>query len=249
MYNATSSTPLKTVEVTTVAGQGFVMGSGNRVPIPSTAAADPQADASMLIVDRSRNLSWDFYQAQQLNSETWRCNVCATTDLAGSGVRPPTGDRPDWYLSHGARACGFPLIAGLIRADEIRAGRIDHALVLAYPGIRSRYFKPPASTAQATFPAISPTEGIPCGGRIQLDPSINVDTLPLSRSGKIIARALQEYGAYVGDYSGSLSFYADGSDEAIAYWNSGVLNSSDLHGINPRWFRVLPIGSLYNNNN
>src|SRR5207253_2968081 len=40
---------------------------------------------------------------------------------------------------------------------------------------------------------------IPIGSRIQLDPSINVNTLPLSNGGKIIARALQEYGGWIAD--------------------------------------------------
>ncbi len=156
---------------------------------------------------------------------------------------------PDWWRSHGSRACGFPLTAGLITVDEIRAGRIEHALVLGYPGIRSRYFTPPASTAQAAFPGISPTEGIPCGGRIQLDPSIDVNTLGLSNTGRIIARALQEYGAFIGDGNGSISLYADASPTARSAWDAGLLRTPELRSLSLRSFRVLQLGQLYNDGN
>jgi hypothetical protein len=172
-------------------------------------------------------------------------------DLNGTGVRPIAQGNPTWYTSHGARACGFPLVAGLIRVEEIQAGRIDHALVVAYPHIRAGFYTPPASTAQAANGVGAQKDrGIPCGGRIQYDPSINLDTLNLTRSGRIIMQALQEYGAYVGDFSGAMSLYGDGSPEAQAYWDSGVLDSYELlDKISLADFRVVKLGTLYDNGN
>ena len=87
----------------------------------------------------------------------------AVADLTGSGVRPMADSNPTWYTSHGPRACGFPLIAGLIRTEEIEAGRIDHALVLAYPHIRAGIYTSPASTAQTRIGDDSiKSRGIPC---------------------------------------------------------------------------------------
>jgi hypothetical protein len=92
--------------------------------------------------------------------------------------------------------------------------------------------------------------GIPCGGRIQYDPSINLDSLNLTRSGRIIMQALQEYGAYVGDFSGAMSLYADGSADAQAFWNSGVLGTYELQDkISLADFRVIKLGTLYDNGN
>jgi hypothetical protein len=54
----------------------------------------------------------------------------ATDVDTGTGVRPPATENSTWYTSHGARACGFPLVAGLIRMEEIEAGRIEHAMVM-----------------------------------------------------------------------------------------------------------------------
>jgi hypothetical protein len=182
----------------------------------------------------------------RLEAGRWRADLCATADLAGSGVRVPATSASPWYLAHGARACGFPLVAGLIRTEEIDAGRIDHALVIAYPGLRSGWFTAPASTGSATgTPA-----GIPCGGRIQLDPSIDVQSLPGSRSAKIILRALQQYGAYVGDYAGSISLYAENAPAALAHWRNGVLAGSELAGaVDLRRFRVIRAGPLLDNGN
>ncbi|MCK6549745.1 hypothetical protein L6R52_28165 [Myxococcota bacterium] len=242
-----TTTPMVNVNVTRVAGEGFH--DDPRAPIPAGAMAAGGTDQHLAIVDIARGLEWDFWQARN-NGGAWSCGVCATMDLTSNGIRPyPQQGRPDWWRSHGSRACGFPLTAGLITVDEIRAGRIDHALVLGYPGIRSRYFTPPASTAQAAFPGISPNEGIPCGGRIQLDPSIDVNTLGLSNTGRIIARALQEYGAFIGDGNGSISLYADASPTARAAWDGGLLRTPELRSLNLRAFRVLQLGQLYNDGN
>src|SRR6185503_6306722 len=148
-------------------------------------------------------------------------------------------------------ACGFPLIAGLIRVEEIRAGRIEHALIIAYPHIRAGLYTPPASTAQARIGNDSiRTRGIPCGGRVQLDPSLNLDSLGLSASGRIVARALQEYGAYVGDYSGAINVYADGSPAAQAEWAKGLLDTYEVRDeVRLSAFRVLKLGPIYDDGN
>ena len=59
-------------------------------------------------------------------------------------VRTATHNTP-WWAGH---ARGYGLINGLITAEELNCGAIEHALVVAYPYIRSRYYTSPASTAQ-----------------------------------------------------------------------------------------------------
>src|SRR3712207_8502377 len=48
--------------------------------------------------------------------------------IEGSGVDPSGSS---------ARASGFGLLAGLVFPEELRRGRIEHALVFAYPYTRS----------------------------------------------------------------------------------------------------------------
>ncbi|UJR78327.1 hypothetical protein [Sandaracinus amylolyticus] len=241
MYRATSSTPLVRV-FATLSNEGE-----NRTfywPVPAGAEADPETDGHLLVVDPASGREYDFFAGRRQADGSWTCALCATADMNGSGVRPPKGGTTPWYESHGSRACGFPLVAGLIRTDEMRAGRIDHALVIAYPGIRQRWFTSPASTGHPANGIVSPDRGVPCGGRIQLDPSVNVDALGLTPSARIIARALQEYGAYVGDYSGSISLYADGSPEARAAWDSGLLDEASVRSIPLERMRVVEWGTL-----
>jgi hypothetical protein len=216
-------------------------------PIPAGALPALGTDRHLAIVDRTTMVEWGFWDANHATSG-WTTGLAATMDLKGTGVRPPEHNAP-WWAGHGARACGFPLMAGLVSPDEIRVGRIEHALVMAYPHIRSRYYTSPASSAQAAFMEATPDRGILCGGHVQLDPALNVAGLGLSAAGLAIATALQKYGAFVGDYSGAKSIYADASPTAQAYWATGVLNNDSLSKIPLGRFRVLTIGTTYDNGN
>ena len=246
VFEAQENTPRVHVEVRDIPGYLFDM----QVPIPDDAMPDAESDHHLCIIDRKSGLEWGLWDAWK-DSDGWHCGVGAAIKLDGSGVRPPKDGNQDWKLSHGARACGFPLIAGLIRVEEIRAGRIDHALVLAYPHIRSRYYTSPASTAQGTFGTATPDDdGIPCGGRVQLNPHLDLDALGLSDSGKTIAKALQEYGAYVADYSGAINLYAENSPEAREIWESGLLDDYEIREqIDLQELRVLKWGTLYDDEN
>jgi hypothetical protein len=218
------------------------------MPIPPGASPDPQADGHMLVIDNARTTEWGCYAMGYSagRSPAWQAQVCATADLRGSGVRPPEPDANPWYTAHGPRACGFPLVAGLIRKDEVQAGAIDHALVVAYPGLMARRFMSPASTG-SSMGVGSGDPGLPCGARIQLDPSLDVTSLGLSPAGVLVARALQIYGAYVGDYSGALSLYAENAPDALAYWRSGVLDTYELQNkLDLRRLRVIAYGQIYN---
>jgi len=226
--------------------EGDVPGSGT-APIPAGATPAAGTDRHLCVVDKTAEMSWDLYDADD-SSGGWTAGLAASMDLTSDGVRPPTANSP-WWAGQGARACGFPLIAGLITVDEVKAGKIEHALILAYPHIRSRYYTPPASTAQGTTTDAIQTRGVECGGQIQLDPTLDLSTLGLSSTGLMIAKALQTYGAFVGDYSGAISLYADASATAQAYWSSGVLGNGEVSKIPLTSLRVLKLGTTYDNNN
>ena len=231
-------------------GAGFAF--PRSIPIPDGAVASPpvgeDSDNHLCIVDKAKHLEWGMWAARRDQTGRWFTGLGAVTDLSGTGVALP------WFAvqreldSARARASGFPLIAGLILVEEIKAGRIDHALVFAYDHCRTGLFIPPASTAQVTVPGTANSHGIPMGGRIQLDPAWDVEQSGLSAAGKIIARALQEYGAYCGDYAGANVLYAENSPGAVQAWK-GILQSEELEPVfTPemirRHFRVLEMGSL-----
>ena len=249
-----TATPAVTV-VAALGGTGFrggaasdsVAGGTGTAPIPSGATPAAGTDMHLAIINRALGMEWGMWDAVPPGTG-WTAGEASTIDLTGDGVRPPERDNP-WWAGHGPRACGFPLIAGLITEDDVTSGAIEHALVIAYSHIRSSYYTPPASSAQGTTGTAQPTgNGILCGGQIQLDPTLDVTTLGLSPVGLMIARALQKYGAFVGDYSGATSLYADASPTAQAYWN-GVLGNGEVQAIPLNRFRVLQIGTTYDNMN
>jgi hypothetical protein len=222
------------------------------IPIPDDAVASPpvggQSDNHLCIVDQARHLEWGMWAARRDKTGRWFTGLGAVTDLAGAGVAPPWFASRRALDSHRARASGFPLIAGLVLTEEIRAGRIDHALVFAYDHCRTGLFIPPASTAQADQYDAVDSRGIPMGGRIQLDPAWDAEHSGLSAAGKNIARALQEYGAYCSDYAGANVLYAENSPAAVRAW-AGLLDSGDVEAVfTPemirRHFRVLAMGNL-----
>ncbi len=222
------------------------------IPIPDGAMPSPPyregSDNHLCIVDRARAVSWDMWLARRDDSGHWSTGLGARVDLSGTGVAPPWFAAKRELDSHRARASGFPLIAGLIRLEEIRAGRIEHALAFAYDHCRAEFFVPPASTAQATQgPAIN-SRGIPMGGRIQLDPGWDVETSGLSPAVKVIARALQKYGAYCSDYADGNVIYGENSPEAIRAWH-GLLSERELEAVFTSrmmrtHFRVIAMGNL-----
>jgi hypothetical protein len=220
-----------------------------QVPIPAGAAPDPESDHHLLIVDRAKNIEWGMWNTVN-DKGRWTCGLGATMDLTGDGLRPFKPNNPTWYTSHGPRACGFALIAGLIRTEEIDAGKIEHALVIAYPHIRAGFYMSPASTAQTRIGDDSiKTRGIPCGGHIQLDPKLDLDSLKLTRAGRIVAEALQRYGAFVGDYSGAISLYAENSPAAQAHWK-GLLDTYEFSNkLDLSKFRALAFGKLTDDGN
>jgi hypothetical protein len=251
LYWADANTPKVPVRAD-IGGLGFATSDGFNatamVPVPAGATADPMSDGHMLVIDRSTMTEWGFFQGRPEGS-AWGCTLCAAMNLTGNGVRPFKPTSATWYTSHGPRACGFPLVAGLLRPEAVRSGRIDHALVIAYRHIRAGLYTSPASTAQSRIgdQAIK-TRGIPCGGRVQLDPGLDLDGLGLSPGARAVARALQEYGAYVGDYSDGITLYAESSPAARAQW-SGLLSEGDLARIELQRFRVLKLGALTDDGN
>jgi len=233
-----------------VFGQGFEF--PRAIPIPDGAVPSPpvaeDSDNHLCIIDRRLNLEWGMWATRRNAAGEWTTGLGAVTDLSGTGVAPPWFAAEREFDSHRARASGFPLIAGLMRVEEIKAGRIAHALCFAYDHCRGGFFVPPASTAQVTMQEMTNRTGIPMGGRIQLDPAWDVEGSALSASGKIIARALQEYGAYCGDFAGANVLYAENSPEAVAQWQ-GVLDTEELYAVfTPEFirthFRVLDLGNI-----
>ncbi len=97
----------------------------------------------------------------------------------------------------------FSLIAGVIFPDELSAGEINHALAVSLPCVKTGGPVYPATESDGKC---IKSGAIPEGARIQLNPELDLDKLNLSYHEYVICKALQEYGAFVVDVSGSIEF-------------------------------------------
>jgi len=173
--------------------------------IPEGACPSPDTDGFISILQPN---GWvlDAYAAIVLSNGDIVCMMASYVDSRGSG----TG----W--SNGRRASMLPSFAGIIRNGEISTGGIKHALA----GLIS----PTLLKEEAQWPAVAfdmnagYSGSRPMGALLAIPPEIEVDRLGLTSKGKVLARALQEFGIYIVDRCGpgGLIILAD-------------LNAKDIH--------------------
>ena len=216
----------------------------DNVPVPNNTLADPTYDGKAVVLDItvSPAKAWSFWRLGWSGSG-WTAEADGWGDISTTGDGIHNFDGGSW----GGRATGWNYYAGLITPEEIRQGHIDHALVMSIPGeVCSTYFEWPARGGDGYS---SSPNAIPEGARLQLDPSINVDSLPLSEGGKIIARALQTYGTWLGDTGGATAIYAqeflylDSSGQVRrdgSPWQ-GLLDGTDLYNFPTDRLRVVEV--------
>jgi hypothetical protein len=207
VFYANRSSPPRSIRMTN--------GTQLQIPIPAAAVASSDSDAPMEIVDRARGCAYDFIGAAPATDGSWTAGGAAVFRLNGTGVHQP------WAV----RASGFSLGAGLIRPAEVRAGVIRHALVMAIP-MTSPSFVAPATTTDGHDP-----NGLRMGSHLQLDPRFDISVLPPDQ--RLIARAMQRYGVYVGDTSSAIALFAQNTSSVPGFhypqsWSSGLSHAHEI---------------------
>jgi hypothetical protein len=204
------------------------------VPIPAAARPDPAGDAHLAVLDRRTGCEYDFWKARKHGS-TWSAAWANSLRTSGSGILP---------RGLSARGSGFALLGGLIWPEELARGRIDHALIFSYPHTSAAGFVAPATESDGRS---EQPDAIPEGARLQLDPSLDVDSLMLPPYERTIARALQRYGMYLADTSSNVTLYAVNSQSYLENPYTGLLPAvpyAPLDGIPIDRFRVLERGPV-----
>ncbi|WP_177319912.1 hypothetical protein [Actinoplanes philippinensis] len=228
-YFARQGTPRHDVRIT---GFDEVRRIMRGVPIPDNARPDPAEDAHLSVIDPVTRCGYDLYGAKK-TVLGWTAKWANVTSTADSGIYPSG-------LS--TRATGFAPLAGMIWPAELRAGRIDHALVFAYPYTKSGG---PVSPATSSDGRTTLAAALPQGARVQLDPTLDLNTLGLSAYERTIAEALQRYGMYLGDTGGALALYAVNPQSFDTNPYAGLLPDKPfipLDKIPVHRFRVLKTG-------
>jgi hypothetical protein len=173
-------------------------------------------------------------------NDSWSASWIGNTTVSGWGAfcKNVPGN-----IQHcnGPTAAGFALLGGVVRPTEIAQGHIDHAIKLATPYTRASLIACPATHTDGKY---TDPASLPHGGRIQLDPAFNVDAQPWALWQKILAKALQKYGAYGSDTSGSLSLKGESDQDGahgITWASIGVPLGPSLSWLPWSSFRVLQI--------
>ena len=178
-------------------------------PVPANApiegGSSSTGDRHVLVVDRDACRLWELYSAYpQSGGASWTAGSGATWDLNSNAMRPLGWTSGD--------AAGLPILPGLVRADEVAAGEIDHVIRFTAPRTYNSVW--PASHKASTGGASDP----PMGAWFRLKASFDISGF--SAQNQVILRALKMHGMVLAD-NGSAWFMSGVPDPA---WNNSDLN-------------------------
>ena len=144
-----------------------------------------EGDRHVLVLDPGNMKLYEFYQSIK-RPTGWEAGIEATFDLTSNKTRPK-----NWVS---ADASGMAMFPGIIKYHELESGAIEHAIRLTVSKTRKAFIYPATHlyaghTDDPNFPAM--------GQRFRLKAGFDVSKLP--KLARVIAIALQKYGAIVAD--------------------------------------------------
>jgi hypothetical protein len=192
-------------------------------PIPNAPAIEAGSDAHMLIVDTDDCTDYETFDTQ-LTASGWTADNGAVWPLDTNKLRPEGWTSAD--------AAGLPILAGLIRYDEVQAGAVNHAIRFTVNDTSRGHIHPATHDAATSSNSNAP----PMGLRIRLKASFN--TSSFTGNSLIILTAMKKYGLILAD-NGS-NFYFQGSTDTR--WNDNDLNQ--LKSVPASAFEVVNTGPV-----
>jgi len=181
------------------------------VPIPAGAKPAAGSDGHMTVYQPASDTLWEFWKAVK-KPDGWHASwggvmtkVSQSPGHYTNGSWPGLASTDGWHW--GATATSLPVIAGTILIEELRRGRIDHALALDIPDACAGTFTWPA---QRTDGGLTTADCLPEGAHLRIDPTLDLSTLNLPPITRILAEAAQRYGMIVRDRTlHATGFYAE----------------------------------------
>lgn len=181
-------------------------------------------DGHLHIIDPTEHFVDELFHARRRADGHLTAEAYSRNDLRSSGVG-----------QGGVRAYGGSAIAGLIRRGELAAG-LRHVLALAVPRRAQRIGPVWPATDQDDFAEAEYHGSIPMGQLVALPRDVDANALGLGREGRVLLRALQDYGAYDVDSAGDFSLYAEPSVE------------TELGSARADWAKLRPLLRCVTNN-
>jgi hypothetical protein len=193
--------------------------------VPIEGGRQSAGDRHVIVLDRATCTDYELYDAHPVRGgAAWTAGSGAIFHLRSDHLRPAGWTSAD--------AAGLPILPGLARYDEVRAGAIDHALRFTAPCTAARYVYPARHEASTCHAADAP----PMGLRVRLKAGVNISRLP--RQARVVALALKRYGLILAD-NGS-PWYISGAPNRR--WNDDDLHQLDR--LSGRDFEVVDTRSL-----
>lgn len=157
---------------------------------------DAAGDRHAIVVDGDTCTLFETWHTR-LTPAGWTAGSGATWNLRTNRLRPPGWTSAD--------AAGLPILPGLLRWDEVRAGHVDHAIRFT-TDVTTRAFVWPArhqagSTDDPAFP--------PMGARFRLASAF--DDSGFSAPARLVIRAMKAYGLVLADNGSPWFFQGDAS--------------------------------------
>lgn len=206
--------------------------------IPAGARPDPTSDAAMTVYDRPQRIVAALWRASW-DAESGRWSACGGAvyylDSNGLAGELPSSDEP---RNRGHR--GVPPSTYAVRFAEIEAGSIDHVLKIAVDTTKCEHVFPMVGDECGTTARYAPPEG----ARIRIAADVDLDALGLSPPALVVARALQRYGAVIGDQSGGpVALKVENTIAEGKGWRwNGVLTHDSLRAIPWSAFEIVELG-------
>jgi hypothetical protein len=177
-------------------------------PIPPDAPVEGGPDAGgdrhVLVVQAGSCRLYELFDAHR-EGAGWRAGSGAVWDLRANRLRPAGWTSAD--------AAGLPILAGLVRYEEVARGRIDHAVRVTVDRSQASYLWPArhqAGQGGASLP--------PMGLRLRLKAGVDIGRFP--GQARVILQAMRTYGLVVAD-NGSSGFIGGVPDER---WDNDALH-------------------------
>jgi hypothetical protein len=177
-------------------------------PAPIEGGATSDGDRHVLVVDRDNWKLYELYAAYPHGGgTTWTAGSGASFNLTTGKPRPAGWTSAD--------AAGLPIFPGLVRYDEVSAGRIEHALRFTVARTRRGYVSPARHFASSDTSVNLP----PMGMRVRLKASFRIAGYPAQA--RVVLQAMKTYGMIVAD-NGSNWFVSGAPDTR---WDDSALNT------------------------
>jgi hypothetical protein len=169
-------------------------------PFPQNAlvegGANSGGDMHVLVIEEGSCLLYETWSSMYAGPG-WNCGSGAKFDLTSDKLRP------DGWTS--ADAAGLPVLPGLVKVSEVKAGVVGHAIRFTMNSTQQAYVHPAthaAGKADITLP--------PMGLRLRLKASF--DTSPFTGPTLVILTALKQYGLILADNGSDWYFQGDSDD-------------------------------------